>query len=950
MEKINVSFKGMTNIPDDSFSGDGETAVVLNMRHKGGELVQCQPPAATPVSYKVRQAMFHAKSGKWLELREDNSLWLRDGTEAIQADVVSFAIMGNVVIMYREKMKPCYLIWRGTEYVNLGQMPEPPKLELSRKDRTFSFTTKEKYPASIMLALEDDGLENYAGYVKKGFIDSCLSEVYNQKGFVDNALFRVCYRLFDGSCIASDIYSVNNDVMSFNFAPATEGGVINSNRLYYTASVKYFNVDILLKDFVDIEEWKDVITGIEVYTSGSIMNHKPVAVSYLTDEYKGAKNVYAQYDIYEMRTLEEMRNEIMNAEFHRYMSFDLKGELIATHLDKTSPSDVTTQLLLKDIVSMHSETGSVGVYNSRLHTDGGRILYDGYRNLNRESGAITEMVTITEINRIYRVVTKEEWKGGGLTRTAILMYPDSRAEKMTLAYKKGGNYYKKVFDLRAHPYENAAIYINQGEDRTKKFSKSVSDTNWADGSSAGCSVDAADFYFPEIENGITYLFNYDTQQDLWCIYKDSTLGTGPLMRKGRLDEFGIKQSGTIAKGSSFKVNVLYLSGRGGYAIKSLSAFTEISEKEYLDIKELEVVNYESANDVLKVSAVDNPFYFPSAQTYRFDAEIVGMASNSEAISTGQFGQYPLFVFTKSGIWAMGVDASGQGAYTTMSPFSREVCSGEICPVSGGVVFTAKRGLMAISGGAVTELSAMVDGRRLDFFSYNQEMWNAIFGKADVGVIAPDEIRTYIDGAKLGYNYLHNEVIVSNSNYGYSFVFSLSTQLWSVIDSVFDVTTNSYPELVVYDNKNLKRLNFKNEVPQFVSPVNMARIGDAIGGGVIEINTGVPSVVAVTRPIKMGTLDFKRLRQAALRCTFTGALNFYVLGSIDGAGFVPIAGKEYQSVNGNELANVTRRDLITSMSRSKQYKYFVIAVAGKMKGRVSMAELLVDGSFTGNKLR
>ena len=176
-----------------------------------------------------------------------------------------------------------------------------------------------------------------------------------------------------------------------------------------------------------------------------------------------------------------------------------------------------------------------------------------------------------------------------------------------------------------------------------------------------------------------------------------------------------------------------------------------------------------------------------------------------------------------------------------------------------------------------------------------------------------------------YNYLHNEVIVSNSNYGYSYVFSLSGQEWSVIDSVFDVTTNSYPELEVYDNRNLKRLKFAD--------------GDSV----------VP-VVAVTRHIKMGTLDFKRIRQAALRCTFTGGLNFYVLGSIDGASFVCVTGKEYPSVGGNESTTLTRRDLVTAMSRSKQYKYFVIAVAGKMKGRVSMAELLVDGSFTGNKLR
>lgn len=941
MEKINVSFKGMTNIPDDSFSGDGDMAVVLNMRHKGGELVQCQPPTATPVSYEVRQVMFHAKSGKWLELHGDGELWLRDGTEAIQADVESFAIMGNVVVMYREKMKPCYLIWRGTEYVNLGQMPELPELKITRNDKSFAFTTQEKYCSSVMLALEDDGLERYAGYVKKGFIDSCLSEVYSRGGFVDNALFRVCYRLFDGSCIASDIYCAYNDVMAFTFMP--EKGTIDANRLNYKAEVKYFTVALSLCNFKGIEEWKDVITGIEVYTSGSVMNHKPVTVSYSTDEYKGVKDAYVKYDVYELRTLDEMRLEVMNAGFYKYMSFDLKGDVIAVHMEDTSPSYVATQSSLKDIVSMHSGTGCAGVYNGRLHTNGDRLLCEGYRYRNRIGTVNNWVAVVTDIER-YRVKRMEEQDYVGLGATPILMYPDSRAEKMTIAYYKSNKWYKGEYGMKPHPYEDAAIYVNQGPyDRERKFSKTSSNVSLT----GGGSVDVSGFYFEEIEEG-SYVF--ERTGGIWYIRKDWVqVGSGkayPLVRKGQLADFGITQNGTINDGSSFVVDVVYSAG-SGYALKEV-AFTAIGQDEYNEILDAEENSLECADDELKVSAVDNPFYFPSAQTYKFDAEIVGVASNAEAISTGQFGQYPLFVFTKSGIWAMAVDASGQGAYTAMSPFSREVCSGEICPVSGGVVFTAKRGLMAISGGAVTELSAMVDGRRLDFFGYNQEMWNAIFGKADVGVIAPDEIRRYIDGAKLGYNYLHNEVIVSNSNYGYSFVFSLSTQLWCVIDSVFDVTTNSYPDLVVYDNKNLKRLNFKDE---FVPPVNMARIGDAIGGdGVIEINTGVRSVVAVTRPIKMATLDFKRLRQAALRCTFTGELNFYVLGSNDGAKFVPVTGKEYPSVGGNEPTTLTRRDLVTAMSRSKQYRYIVIAVAGKMRGRVSMAELLVDGSFTGNKLR
>jgi hypothetical protein len=80
------------------------------------------------------------------------------------------------------------------------------------------------------------------------------------------------------------------------------------------------------------------------------------------------------------------------------------------------------------------------------------------------------------------------------------------------------------------------------------------------------------------------------------------------------------------------------------------------------------------------------------------------------------------------------------------------------------------------------------------------------------------------------------------------------------------------------------------------------------------------------------------------------LNFYILGSNDGANFVCITGKEYPSKNGDESVEVWRRDLITSMSRSKQYKYIAIAVAGIMKGRISLAEMLAEGGFASNQLR
>ena len=376
----------------------------------------------------------------------------------------------------------------------------------------------------------------------------------------------------------------------------------------------------------------------------------------------------------------------------------------------------------------------------------------------------------------------------------------------------------------------------------------------------------------------------------------------------------------------FKDAVLQWGDIEGTSYKTLLDFTVK--------KSSNAVTVETKN-ILKVSAVDNPFYFPTAQTYKFEGEIVGLASNAEAISPGQFGTFPLYVFTKEGIWAMGVDTSGQGAYTTQSPFSREVCNGAICPVSGGVVFATDKGVMVISGGQVADLSAVLDGFEVDFFEENAGMWKDIFAKAGKGdVVNPVPIREYIQGesgnvkgesgAKLAYNYLHNEVILSNVNYGYSYVYSLTNKVWSVIDVVFDLTTNKYPELVVFNKGGGCMYTFKD--------------GAALN-----------KVVAITRPFTLGSIDFKRIRQAGLRTTFNGRLNFYVLGSIDGAVFKCITGKEVDADVANPNGG-TYRDLITAMSRSKQYKYFAIAIAGQMSGRVSMAELLVDAGFANNKIR
>ena len=843
MNKINIPFKGMTNVPDDSFSQDGSMSVLLNMRHKGGELVQCQPPAVHPLTAKIEQALYHAQSGLRLALT-GGALTVQGKEEPIkESGVKSFALMGNVVIMYLESSVE-YAIWRNGAYVYLGELPEVPVLIASNlEEKTKKRQTKEEY--YIEYKKEREYLYNRA--VQKGFIDEILDSIYEECGYVDRAWFRVGLKLFDGSYIAlSGIYQLSarktgpDDLIGIQLGDMWYvSSNTGSGNEHYTAQVNYFTPEIGVTAIAG--DWKDIITSIDVFSTGSIMSY---AVSKERLE-RGGTLLTEQYEWYRKRTAEELKDAMINAEFYKVAEYSLNGEKL-WGIENTSPSNLVVQQQLKD-VQVHSVIPEkTFVLNSRLHAAGAdEVYFKGYAPAYKYDSLVnariennwTVVVYINTDNGQRKVVYTES-EGSKPDLLYYFMYPDNRATKMEI-YRRAVNGVLQVLELplTAHRVRNEAYFL-------KTTTKDVT---------LQAPVEAYYSNIPVIDTDLTW---GDAQ--------------------------------------------------------------EIPEADNMDV----------FSNVLKVSAVDNPFYFPTAQTYKFEGDIEALASNAEAISTGQFGQYPLFVFTTEGIWAMAVDASGQGAYVSQSPFSREVCSGAVCPVSGGIVFTTQRGVMAISRGQVTELSAPLDGLADQMLENSDALMTAIFGKAGKNkdrTNTPVPIRVYLDGAKLAYNYLHNEVILSNVNYGYSYVYSLANQEWSMIDVVFDVTTNSYPELVVYDNGSTRRITFND--------------GN-------EAN----AVVAITRPVKVDTLDFKRLRQAALRCTFEGSLNFYVLGSNDGASFVCITGKEYPSVNGNESTDVTRRDLITSMSRSKQYKYIAIAVAGNMKGRVSLTEMLVEGGFASNQLR
>jgi len=956
MQKFNIPLGGITNVPDDNFSQDGDMQLLLNMRNEGGELTVINAPTGKSTKGKVIDAKYHATSGEWLEIKNgaliipsysaypDKVLYTAQEDEKL-TDV---QIMGNVVILNRtvggEKAKPIYIQWKGgiDGAPTIAELPEAPsenQIVIIGADKIYfgnTFFNKgdvvrykegvwEKYygfdvlgvfpeiPELLLFIDEDvktvDTLQSYYDggaeldnpenellwdNVSKGFFDRCLSKLYGDAMFVDRTLLRVAFRLFDGSVVEhSKVYYVESTktkmpVSSVTTEDANVGDdshnfrafkFSNTDRSLYRVAIKGFRVGMALKGFKDLSAWEDVISAIEVYATPSIMGHAASNKSeYIGSRYeskanfRGLRDIYSSeaYERYRTLTSEEIVDAVENADlFYKIREFNLSGEEV-WKAKSTAPSEMAVQDRLNNNEMPHVVLPYYGVssYNRKMHLSGVNELLHLPYGVDRVSGPTNstdeniKVVEATQVSTIVKIQTED-----GI-RTVVDNFYD-----VPVAKREGAvdiSQYISYPDSRAKEMEVIVHLVTTGLSsewyRTTIKLKAHNTLNLAYSIGPAYGVEA-------LGTGI----GGNTVME----WKSTDLDSGVV--------WPVRDDG------KFEVNSSY------------------AKNDRMNVRK----------NTLKVSAVDNPFFFPAVQTYIFEGDVIGVASNTEAVSSGQFGQYPLYVFTNKGVWTMAVDASGRGAYTAAVPISREVCSGAICPVSGGVVFTTEKAVMIISGSGMTDISAALDGEVMRMAKYSEKLYAEILGRQGISKLNVVPIRDYLKNLgknALAYNYKRGEVYLSVEAWKptetrYSYVYNLSTQRWSIADFVFTLTTNSYPELVVYDDDT--QLSFD------------------------DVETEAKVVVAISRPIKLGTTGYKRLRQAALRGTFNGALDFYLFGSNDAANWVLLGGKE--------LVDGEHRDMVTQMFRSKQYRFLAFAVVGNITGRLSMVEMMADGAFADNRL-
>jgi hypothetical protein len=203
---------------------------------------------------------------------------------------------------------------------------------------------------------------------------------------------------------------------------------------------------------------------------------------------------------------------------------------------------------------------------------------------------------------------------------------------------------------------------------------------------------------------------------------------------------------------------------------------------------------------LDIFRPDNPFVID--KTFTFQSNVIGVAVATTTLSQGQFGQFPLYVFTEDGIWAM--ETAADGSFISQKPLSREVCINpdSICSIDNAVVFVTDKAVMMIQGSQVMNISPYMNGRH---YTPNDSALNLIRNQEGFDtLIEPisddDPFMSFMKDAKVAYDYTGQRLVfISPSNNGFQYVYKIDTQTWHKVafdELELNTPLNSYPECLV----------------------------------------------------------------------------------------------------------------------------------------------------------
>jgi hypothetical protein len=277
---------------------------------------------------------------------------------------------------------------------------------------------------------------------------------------------------------------------------------------------------------------------------------------------------------------------------------------------------------------------------------------------------------------------------------------------------------------------------------------------------------------------------------------------------------------------------------------------------------------------VQVSRINNPWLYPSKYSYRIGMhsnKVIQIATMSDPMSQGQYGEFPLKVFTEQGIFDL-KQGNGEILYLSINRFNLDALTSKenLLELGGAIAYATETGVFIMSGNQKEEISVEVEGKVSDFTSdWRMPLIDIEEMEKMSDFFSDVTFKSYLQGAHLAFDNNEKEIYFINPIKPYSYVYQTSYNTWYKIGA-------SYKTIIRLADNNFEAISEEGLVYKLSQ----------------EDENNSVACALLTRPMLLGDTELKKIERMVgrvLNYNDSGPMAVNIFASLDGINFEWLAG-------------------------------------------------------------
>ena len=792
--------KGMTNVPSDLVCDDNTCECEVNMIYRDGEHRPIQDEQLMFGGNKLLPVLFVHKYNNYkhyISLKPDKTItWYdEEGVLApkdienapVLGDNVQVEAIGNTLIVNSSNGLEYYLWKPGSgNYKYLGNKVPEPKVEFrflcDKDDLEMSELTKlgGNVDSADWYVYIGDGKQKEYNDGAVGAYSANKKKIAHKGGFSNPFFIRYAVEMYDGRFTNMSIPVLMIPTLRSSVW-LTKGKGNDHNTDFYMLTLyqklRYIST-------ADYSEWIDIVKGIVFFKTDDVDIYDTVSDQIIRKTEEKKPNCFGKYDLsYITNEIYYSDTGIVSLGKNKITSFDLTEKQLDGYLVEGLTRKADSQILqeLKKL--------SVFYKIKEIGTD----IVTQWTTLTFNPGDLENLTTL-------QTASDDYYSHAPISGDGLYVYNQrTNLFRIRRRFWEGAKYFCQYdYDIFVGTYSVKIFVYIKVSDGDRIIESEISGVE---------QLGRVYFYYPD-PRAYKVLFVMDRSGYNEAVFKgqESSVKYMALTYSLKEHEF---LNGAIWLGNLPKMEESTTEGKieitkdsnGNYhttytpCTSTLSYPDVIEDLPWAPLSELPVENKKSEYLVNQIwtSEVNNPWVFTAKGNNTIGSgEILGLASQTTALSQGQFGQYPLIAFCSDGIWALQTD--NEGLYSAVHPMSREICNNpnSITETDGYVFFTTEKGLMVVDGGQVRCVSEQLSGKVAD--SMNTVVYNGALAET-----APLNLKEYLKECYIAYDYRDSLLWIFKPGRTIAFVYSMKDGTFGmkVIPNI-QRAINDYPDTLLQD--------------------------------------------------------------------------------------------------------------------------------------------------------